>query len=74
MYNNQMYALAGIVAERLAGGKPWHQLIRQYVFEPLNMTSSTFVSELSTLEPSEIAHAFGLDNGTHVQLDMESLK
>ena len=37
-----MYGVAQYVAEKL-GGKSWEDLTRELIFEPLGMTSSTFV-------------------------------
>lgn len=35
-YNNTIYVMAGFVAEA-ATGKTWHQLLREYILEPLGM-------------------------------------
>ena len=42
MYNNYMYMLAGVIAERISG-LSWEQLITTRIFQPLSMTSSSFV-------------------------------
>ena len=38
MYNNYMYSLGGYIAEILER-RPWQELIQEYIFDPLNMTS-----------------------------------
>jgi CubicO group peptidase (beta-lactamase class C family) len=40
-YNNLMYILAGYLAERLTG-KRWEDLVKERVFNPLNMQDSNF--------------------------------
>lgn len=40
LYNNLMYAVAGIMEEK-AGGASWGQLIQNEIFTPLKMTSSS---------------------------------
>ena len=43
IYNNYMYALVGHVTEVLQGGQQkWEDIIRERIFKPLGMTSSTF--------------------------------
>jgi CubicO group peptidase (beta-lactamase class C family) len=41
IYSNQGYAIAGVMLERTAG-KPWEDLLRTMLFEPLGMTSAGF--------------------------------
>jgi CubicO group peptidase (beta-lactamase class C family) len=41
IYSNQGYAIAGVMLERTAG-KPWEDLMRTLLFEPLGMTSAGF--------------------------------
>lgn len=48
-YNNTIYMLSGYVAEA-ATGKTWHELIKEYIFDPLGMTHSC--SELSKMVAS----------------------
>jgi CubicO group peptidase (beta-lactamase class C family) len=40
-YSNIGYVLAGLAAEQ-ATGKPWEELVRRFVFEPLEMKSCAF--------------------------------
>ncbi len=40
-YSNTGYVLVGAILEKL-GGKPWEELIRERLFEPLGMTSAGF--------------------------------
>ena len=44
LYNNNMYTLAGVAAERLRQ-ESWEDLTRRYIFEPLDMTSSDFMHQ-----------------------------
>ena len=39
MYNNIMYAVAGLAAETL-GGKPYSELLEELLFEPIGMDAS----------------------------------
>ncbi|MDQ3621558.1 MAG: beta-lactamase family protein [Verrucomicrobiota bacterium] len=41
IYSNQGYAIAGAMLEQL-GGKPWEELMRTLLFEPLGMKSAGF--------------------------------
>ena len=41
-----MYGLAGYVAEQIAGGQRYEDLLTSKIFEPLGMTSSTFNDEV----------------------------
>lgn len=40
-YSNQGYTIAGVMLEK-AGGKPWEDLLRSMLFEPLGMTTAGF--------------------------------
>lgn len=42
------YGLAMIISEKL-GGKTWEELIKQEIFDPLGMTSSTVMSIIPDL-------------------------
>ena len=41
IYSNQGYAIAGVMLEK-AAGKPWEELMRTMLFEPLGMNSAGF--------------------------------
>ncbi len=41
LYNNLMYAAAGYIIE-LQSGKTWEDFVRERIFTPLNMTSTSF--------------------------------
>ena len=41
VYNNIMYALAGLIAEKL-GGATWEQLVTSRLLRPLGMNSTIF--------------------------------
>ncbi|XP_061184961.1 uncharacterized protein LOC133192977 [Saccostrea echinata] len=45
LYSNYMYTLAGYVAERMSG-KSWEELVREILFQPLEMDGSGFVNEV----------------------------
>lgn len=44
IYNNVMYACAGIALEKVAGSS-WENIIRQRILQPLHMTSTCFTLE-----------------------------
>lgn len=44
IYNNMMYASAGVVMEQVTG-KSWEDIIREKIFTPLQMKSSVFNTE-----------------------------
>ncbi|XP_045182178.2 penicillin-binding protein 4-like [Mercenaria mercenaria] len=50
-YSNLMYGLVTYISE-LIGGKSWENLVKEKIFDPLDMTSSTFVTtaDLKNLE------------------------
>ncbi|XP_066287724.1 uncharacterized protein [Branchiostoma lanceolatum] len=61
-YSNNLYTLAGHVAERLAG-KPYEQLLRERIFLPLGMSGTTFLSEaLEEDNFSNFAESYGVYN------------
>jgi len=50
LYNNMMYAGAGRVVELLSG-KSWEEFVRERLFTPLGMTSSTFSIDAMLAQP-----------------------
>lgn len=48
LYSGMNYGLTMIISERL-GGKTWEELIKQEIFDPLQMTSSTVMSIIPDL-------------------------
>ena len=70
VYNNYLYALAGYVAEVLAGDVTWEELIRQRIFGPFGMSSSGFVD--SDPRPTGLAKPYSW-NGTWSEVDMDTL-
>lgn len=49
-YNNLMYGLAGMAAEAI-GGKPYFELMREKLLEPLNITTAVLVDNLDYGQP-----------------------
>lgn len=49
-YNNLMYGLAGMAAEAI-GGKPYFELMREKLLEPLNITTAALVDNLDYSQP-----------------------
>ncbi|XP_062603662.1 uncharacterized protein LOC134265473 [Saccostrea cucullata] len=45
LYSNYMYTLAAYVAEKISG-KSWEELVREILFQPLEMDDSGFVTEV----------------------------
>jgi CubicO group peptidase (beta-lactamase class C family) len=75
LYNNHMYALLGIVAERIEE-EPWEQIVEQRIFNPLDMTNSNCsIDELNTSENSAVGYATLLDNSNSYEeyVDLSSL-
>ncbi len=66
-YNNYMYVLAGVVAQKLAGGDTWEQLVTNNIFTPLGMNMSGFVDD--DTEPEDFALAYTVVNKTLVKVD-----
>ncbi|XP_048733367.2 uncharacterized protein LOC125649702 [Ostrea edulis] len=54
-YSNLMYGLLTRIAEML-GGKTWEALVKEHIFDPLNMTSSNFAT---TADPEKVELAKG---------------
>ena len=59
-YNNTVYVMAGYLAEA-ATGKPWHQLLREYILEPLGMSRTCsrlqdMVASGNFAEPHKFCH------------------
>jgi CubicO group peptidase (beta-lactamase class C family) len=50
LYNNLMYAGAGYIIE-LKSGKPWEQFVRERIFTPLDMNTTTFTISDMTQNP-----------------------
>ena len=46
-YQNIMYSIAELVAETL-DGRSWKDIMREEIFQPLGMTSSSFVTDESS--------------------------
>ncbi|XP_061190245.1 uncharacterized protein LOC133198116 [Saccostrea echinata] len=49
-YSCMMYEFATYLTEKLANGQPWEDLVAKEIFAPLDMTSSTVVTKLQTVE------------------------
>lgn len=73
LYNNHMYALAGYVAEVLEG-ESWEQLVRRRILEPLDMTSTRFVSEVVDSQPNRLAASYGFLDGQFRPVDIDFLQ
>ena len=71
LYSNYLYALAGYVAEVLAGDVTWEELIRQRIFYPLGMHNSSFVD--ANPIPSGLAKPYGWI-GTWIEADSRILQ
>ncbi|ESP00687.1 hypothetical protein LOTGIDRAFT_157977 [Lottia gigantea] len=61
VYNNLMYGILTYIAEKL-GGKSWEELVREEIFQPLEMTNSTFAT-IADFEHS-VALPYMYDNDT----------
>ncbi len=57
LYNNQMYVVAGLIEEKVSG-KSWDQLIRENIFEPLEMKNSyTRMSEFESYRNNTVSYS-----------------
>ncbi|CAC5408813.1 unnamed protein product [Mytilus coruscus] len=61
LYNNMMYGLASVVAERI-GGKRWEDLIEEELYTPLGMTSSSFMTRVDLT--GNVAKGYATDDAT----------
>ncbi|MEO7531294.1 MAG: serine hydrolase [Sediminibacterium sp.] len=61
-YNNYMFLLQGLVAERLTG-RSWEQNIEENIFKPLGMTSSNFsVKEMESSADASLGYGIKKDS------------
>jgi CubicO group peptidase (beta-lactamase class C family) len=56
-YQNLMYMLAGYLVE-VVSGQTWEAFVQQHLFQPLEMTSSTFDIGQTVKEASDFAHPY----------------
>ena len=61
LYNNFMYGLASVVAEKL-GGKSWEDLISEELYQPLGMTTSSFMTRVDL--SGDVAKGYTTDDAT----------
>jgi CubicO group peptidase (beta-lactamase class C family) len=59
VYSNQGYAIAGVLLEQ-AAGKPWEELMRDMLFEPLGMDSAGFGAPAT---PDQVDQPWGHTTG-----------
>ena len=57
-YSNLMYGLLTRIAEML-GGKKWEELVKEHLFDPIGMTSSSFVT---IADPTKLELATGYND------------
>lgn len=57
-YSNLMYGLLTRIAEMI-GGKQWEVLVKEHIFDPLEMTSSNFAT---TADPEKLELATGYND------------
>lgn len=69
-----MYALAGFIAEILANSE-WEDIIRDHIFKPLNMSSSTFVSQLNLSGSlAEMAKPYVYYNSRNIAIELSTIR
>lgn len=66
VYSNVGFHLAGYIAEAV-GGKPYATLMQEWVFDPLDMTRTTFDPLVALTYPTALAHERGIDGGLRVE-------
>ncbi|XP_061174614.1 uncharacterized protein LOC133183706 [Saccostrea echinata] len=59
LYSNMMYGFATSLSEKMSNGISWENLVTSNIFQPLNMTSSTFITTIADLSNA----ARGYDKG-----------
>lgn len=55
-YSNLMYGLVTYITEQI-GGDSWENLVRNHLFTPLGMKSSTFMTEVDP-DKIDLAHGY----------------
>lgn len=65
IYSNQGYAIAGVMLEK-AAGKPWEELMRTLLFEPLGMNSAGFGAPAT---PGKVDQPWGHKQGRSTGLE-----
>ncbi|MEW6306865.1 MAG: serine hydrolase domain-containing protein [Verrucomicrobiota bacterium] len=65
IYSNQGYAIAGVMLEK-AAGKPWEELLRTLLFQPLGLTSAGFGAPAA---PGEVDQPWGHKKGLFTGLE-----
>ena len=62
-YSNQMFALAGFLIRRVTG-KPWQQVVREQLWEPLGITRAAFgPAEAQALGNCAVPYLYDADRG-----------
>ncbi len=72
IYSNMGYIISAAVAEKITG-QSWEQLVRQDIFLPLSMTSSS-VSIADMFKSSDFSFGYGMSEGKIVKVLFEQLK
>jgi CubicO group peptidase (beta-lactamase class C family) len=67
IYSNRSYAIAGVIAEK-AANKPWEELMRRWLFEPLHMESCGF-GAMGTAGKLDEPLQHVLNFGAHVAIE-----
>jgi CubicO group peptidase (beta-lactamase class C family) len=65
-YSNYGAALAGHIVERVSG-LPFSEYVEKNIFQPLEMTYSTFVQPLPANLAPDMARGYNYSNGTYVE-------
>jgi len=73
VYNNHLYVLAGYVAEVLERTS-WENLTDEYLLQPIGMTSTTFVRDVLTTLPNDMAASCGWTKHGCAPVDIELLE
>lgn len=65
IYQNVMYAAAGAVVEA-AGGRPWAEMMRTRIFEPLGMTETIATADTLARQPNVAMPHYTIDGTVRV--------
>lgn len=69
-YSNYATAIAGLIVQTVSG-QPFNDYVREHIFEPLGMNSSSFDEPLPEPLRSNMAASYTVENGRYVEKPFE---
>jgi len=73
LYNNHIFAIAGLVAETLEQ-RPWEELVRDLILVPLGMNGTRLVGEVVTSPPANFARSYVYLNDSFIPVELRVLQ